>query len=145
VGFSGGIALFWEESLDLKLITITNRLIDVSVQESPTSPVWRFTFVYGEPRVQYRHIMWELLQRIKHRSSLPWIVMGDFNETWWQFEHFSDHRQGERQMEAFRGALDYCELCDIGFKGLPWTYDNGQSGRRNVSASGQGGCIVLVV
>ena len=35
-------------------------------------------------------------------------------------------------MEAFRDPLDFCELHDIGFKGLPWTYDNKQLGRRNV-------------
>lgn len=35
-------------------------------------------------------------------------------------------------MEAFREALDFCEMRDIGFSGLPWTYDNKQFGRRNV-------------
>ena len=31
VGKSGGIALFWEESLLVNLITISNKMIDVSV------------------------------------------------------------------------------------------------------------------
>lgn len=131
-GLSGGIALFWEENLDVKLITIDNRLIDVSVQETPSSPIWRCTFVYGEPRVENRHQMWELLRRIKSRSPHPWLMMGDFNEAMWQFEHFSETRRGERQMEAFRDVLISCELHDIGFKGLPWTYDNKQAGSRNV-------------
>ena len=96
VGLSGGIALFWEENLNVKLLTINDKLIDVSVQESPSSPVWCISFVYGEPRVENRHLTWELLQRIKHRAILPWIVMGDFNEALWQFEHFSENRRGER-------------------------------------------------
>lgn len=35
-------------------------------------------------------------------------------------------------MEAFREVLGFCDIHDIGFSGLPWTYDNGQPGRHNV-------------
>jgi len=107
-------------------------VIDVTVQEDPASPVWRISFFYGEPRVADRHLTWEFMKRIKYRSDMPWVTVGDFNEVMWQFEHFSNSRRGERQMEAFRDMLQFCELHDIGFKGLPWTYDNGLSGRRNV-------------
>jgi hypothetical protein len=37
----------------------------------------------------------------------------------------------ERQMK-FRDALSFCDLHDIGFCGLPYTWDNGQSGDDNV-------------
>ena len=131
-GNSGGIALFWDETISVKLIGMCNRIIDVTVQECPTSPPFRVTFVYGELRVEDRKKMWELLQHIKDKSHDPWLALGDFNEALWQFEHFSENRRCERQMEAFRDMLHFCELHDIGFKGLPWTYDNGQSGRRNV-------------
>jgi endonuclease/exonuclease/phosphatase family metal-dependent hydrolase len=59
-------------------------------------------------------------------------VMGDFNEALWQHEHFSDCPRPDRQMMDFREALNFCELEDIGFSGLPWTYNNNQGGRRNV-------------
>ena len=35
-------------------------------------------------------------------------------------------------MEAFRGALDDCALTDLGFRGVPFTYDNKRAGRKNV-------------
>ena len=60
-GNSGGIALFWDESISIKLIGMCNRIIDVTVQECPTSPPFRVTFIYGEPRVENRKKMWELL------------------------------------------------------------------------------------
>ena len=132
VGRSGGIALFWDESLAVNLITISNKVIDVSVQEDPTSPPWRISFFYGEPRVVDRYLTWEFMKRIKSRSDKPWIMMGDFNETMWQFEHFSSTKRGERQMEAYREALEFCGMHDLGFVGLPWTFDNKQFGRRNV-------------
>lgn len=56
-GNSGGVALFWDETISVKLLGMCNRLIDVQVQESPSSPPWRITFVYGEPRVKDRKHM----------------------------------------------------------------------------------------
>jgi exonuclease III len=35
-------------------------------------------------------------------------------------------------MQDFRDVLSYCDLHDLGFSGLPWTYDNKQAGVRNV-------------
>jgi hypothetical protein len=40
--------------------------------------------------------MLELLQRIKFRSDKSWAIMGDFNETSWQFEHFFQKRKEEK-------------------------------------------------
>jgi hypothetical protein len=35
-------------------------------------------------------------------------------------------------MVAFRDCLQVCELTDLGFSGLPYTYDNKRSGAQNV-------------
>lgn len=91
-----------------------------------------FTFVYGEPRAESCHLMWNTLRRLKGISDLPWLVLGDFNETLWEYEHFSDTPRPERQMEKFRDMLSVCDLHDLGFCGLPYTWDNGRSGNANV-------------
>jgi len=132
VGRSGGIALFWDESLKVDPITISNKLIDVEILGYPSANPWRISFIYGEPRAEDRHLTWELLKRIRLRSEKPWIIMGDFNELMWQFEHFSEMRRNERCMEAFRDVLDVCDMHDLGFSGTSWTYDNKQAGRRKV-------------
>jgi hypothetical protein len=62
----------------------------------------------------------------------PWAMMGDFNECLWQSEHWSRRRRNENQMDQFRNTLSFCNLHDLGFKGIPWTYDNKQDGRNNV-------------
>jgi hypothetical protein len=56
----------------------------------------------------------------------------DFNEACWQKEHFSASERNERQMAAFRDTLFQCDLHDLGYKGLPWTFDNKKVGIRNV-------------
>jgi hypothetical protein len=86
-GKRGGLALFWDENIQVDLLEIDDRYIDVSIREYATSNPWRATFSYGEPRVEDRHHMREILQRLKSRSSDPWVVVGDFNEAMWQFEH----------------------------------------------------------
>jgi endonuclease/exonuclease/phosphatase family metal-dependent hydrolase len=76
--------------------------------------------------------MWSALRGLKASSMLPWFLVGDFNEALWQHEHLSMCRRSENQMAAFRDALMVCELKDLGFKGVPFTYDNGRRGNANV-------------
>jgi hypothetical protein len=58
---------------------------------------------------------------------LPKILQGQLNtpEAMWGYEHFSACPRPERKMIAFRDALADCELTDLGFSGLPYSYDNG--------------------
>lgn len=75
---------------DVKLWQCSSRFFDLEVQQEPGGPRWRLTFVYGEPRVENRKHVWELLKELYKLSALPWVVMGDFNEAMWAFEHFSE-------------------------------------------------------
>ena len=119
----------------MELLSIGEHHVDVLVKEWDKDLIWRGTFVYGEPRVQDRHLMWERLRTLKNKSSAPWVMIGDFNEAMWLFEHFSQTCRREKQMEDFREVLSQCDLHDLGFSGLPWTYNNKQEGERNVRVS----------
>jgi hypothetical protein len=59
-------------------------------------------------------------------------MIGDFNEVMWSFEHFSQRIRPTKQMLDFREVLSFCDLHDLGFSALPWTYDNKQAGDRGV-------------
>jgi hypothetical protein len=65
--------------------------------------------------------MCEVLKRLKPLSGAAW-----------PFEQFSTRRQPERQMAKFRDVLTFCDVFDIGFTGVPWTFDNKQKGDRNM-------------
>jgi hypothetical protein len=130
-GKGGGLALYWREDLNVNLVSFGKNHIDVRVIQ-PNSQTWRCTFVYGEPKVQDRPQMWSLLKSIKTNMKEPWLMVGDFNEAMWQHEHFSATRRNEQQMENFRNTLSFCNLHDLGFSDLPWTYNNKQKGRKNV-------------
>jgi hypothetical protein len=91
-GLSGGLALYWSEQIEVIVQEVTERYIDIHVRLAPQDPLWRLTCVYGEPRVDQRHLMWAKIQELKSRSALPWCLMGDFNEAMWSFEHYSKAR-----------------------------------------------------
>lgn len=131
-GMSGGLALFWHESYVVEILDKEDRYIDLLVREHADAVQWRVTFVYGEPRVENHHLMWSKLQGLKNVSDRPWLVIGDFNEALWDFEHLSASPRPEQQMIAFRDALEVCGLVDLGFSGIPFTYDNLRSGAANV-------------
>ena len=131
-GLSGGLVLFWDEHISVTLLSQGQRYIDVLVYEDPNAAPWRATFIYGEPRVENRRNMWDRLRLLCGAWTGPWMVIGDFNEAMWQYEHFSKTPRAERQMIDFREVLSHCDLHDLGFSGLPWTYNNNQGGNHNV-------------
>jgi hypothetical protein len=88
VGLSGGLALFWHESIIVDIKDMNKNYIDAYIRMSPNEPEWHLTCIYGEPRVENRHLVWSQLQNLRS-SALPWLVVGDFNEALWQFEHLS--------------------------------------------------------
>ena len=106
---------FWDESVCVSLLSKGEHYIDVLVSDSPDSAPWRATFVYGEPRTENRRDMWELLRSLSGAWAGPWMVLGDFNEAMWQYEHFSETPRPERQMMDFREIMSHCDLHDLGF------------------------------
>jgi len=64
-GKRGGIALFWDESIQVNSNSIEERYIDVSIVDDLNAAPWRATFIYGEPHIVDRHRMWEILQHLK--------------------------------------------------------------------------------
>jgi hypothetical protein len=119
VGKGGGLALFWDDSIKAHIILYGLHHIDTTIWSHESNMSWRQTFVYGEPKTQDRHLMWELMKRIKNRLHAPWLMIGDFNEVMWPFEHFSSRARRERQMANFREVLSHCELHDLGFSSVP--------------------------
>jgi hypothetical protein len=116
-GLSGGLGLFWDESLDVFLLSQGERHFDVLIKEELGLTPWRATFVYGEHRVENRYKMWDLMRNLRGEWNGPWFLMGDFIEAMWQYKHFSETPRAEQQMLDFREVLRHCDLQDLGFQG----------------------------
>lgn len=62
-GKEGGVALFWDESVEVELFKINSRVIDVMVSDQEKGIKWRCTCVYGEPKTHLRYQMWDMLKK----------------------------------------------------------------------------------
>lgn len=131
-GRGGGLALLWSKEVAVKVESCDKLHIDVTVRSASLQLEWRFTGFYGESRRELRHRSWDLLKLLGSRSNLPWLCAGDFNEVLRAEEHFGGQGWSERQMEGFREAIQDCGFMDLGYIGLPYTWDNRQQGDSNV-------------
>jgi hypothetical protein len=68
------------------------------------------------------------MQFLSEQSDAPWICAGDFNEALDAREQFGGLPRSEQQMDGFCDAVNICGFTDLGFLGLPYTWDNRQQG-----------------
>ena len=76
---------------------------------------------YGHPDTAKRHESWSKLKHLKCTSSLPWLVIGDFNEIIGLLEKEGGSIRLRKQMVDFVSTIDHCGLCDLGFIGSKFT------------------------
>lgn len=132
-GRGGGLVLLWTNEVCVKLQSYDKLHIDVMIVDQLSgAEFWRFTGFYGESRRERRYRSWELMHFLSHQSSAPWICVGDFNEIMDAEEQFGGVSSPESQMDGFRNAVSACGFSDLGFIGLPYTWDNRQQDGRNI-------------
>jgi exonuclease III len=130
-GQSGGLAMFWKRDVKVQLIGAPSRYhIDTEITEQDGF-VWRFTGIYGEPKVEEREKTWKLLRTLKHHNDKPWLCVGDFNEILYAWEKEGGAPKPQAQMDKFKQALEDCDLRDLEFTGDTFTWRNHSSKAEN--------------
>ena len=126
-GRSGGIGIFWNNTINVEILGDSVYHIDAKVVEEGKDP-WRLTCVYGEAQTQLRHQTWDLLKGLASFSNLPWLCLGDFNEVLRPDEHEGAANRSNAQIQGFRDAVDVCMLMDLGYHGRFWTFEKKVTG-----------------
>jgi hypothetical protein len=126
-GRSGGLAIFWNNSIKLDILSYSQYHIDAAVTPSLEEP-WRLTCVYGEAHASERHKTWDMLKFIKASSPLPWLCIGNFNEVLLREEHVGVNERSNTQIQVFRETVDVCGLMDLGYTGTAWTFEKKLTG-----------------
>jgi len=124
-GRSGGLLLMWREEVKIRMKGIIHNYIDVLIEDDGG---WRFTGIYGEPEWNQKGRTFDAIRSIKGDMSVPWLLMGDFNEILYNSEKEGGRPRTQRQMQAFHDVLSDCELNDMGFTRLE-TYTHGEGVR----------------
>ncbi|XP_061999558.1 uncharacterized protein LOC133716939 [Rosa rugosa] len=128
VGQSGRLGLFWNEETRVRIRQPSHaRFIDAVVDDDNGLFRWRLTCFYGNPSAAERQESWNLIRSLSDDDSLPWVVLGDFNEIVHSSEKLDGRLRPESQMRGFREALSYAELVDLGFHGCPYTWSDSET------------------
>ena len=77
-GRSGGLALFYNNEYQVKILYSSNRMIDIEAVSNGKQVF--LTFVHGEPVQKLREQVWERLTRFELSRSELWFIIGDLNE-----------------------------------------------------------------
>ena len=129
-GGGGGLAMLWKEDIRLEVFKFSANQISAWVTESDGFR-WLLTGFYGWPETKDRFKSWLLLSHISSFVDGSWMCIGDFNEMLCSSEKLSSRPTSARQLDAFRDALERCQLVDLGFIGYPYTWNNRRPGEAN--------------
>ncbi|XP_048138587.1 uncharacterized protein LOC125315992 [Rhodamnia argentea] len=69
---------------------------------------------------------------MKSVCNLPWVWIGDFNETLCTWEKVGRREAENYGMQSFRELLEDCEMMDIESKGCAFTWSNNREGENVV-------------
>uniref|UniRef100_A0A803Q6M0 CCHC-type domain-containing protein n=1 Tax=Cannabis sativa TaxID=3483 RepID=A0A803Q6M0_CANSA len=130
VGLSGGLLLFWNSDLDVIITNYSVNHIHCFISSAVFSS-FNLTAFYGAPNPGNRSHTWELLSRIGLSCiSVPWCVLGDFNDfLTWEDKSSSNPRNGPSPLfRTFMHKFHLQALHPIGPR-LTWT--NNSQGHRN--------------
>ena len=78
-GRSGGLVLYWKDSINLKVEGSGKNYIDAIIDKN-TETEWRLTSFYWEPETARRIEAWDIVRNLNSRLDSPWLCCGDFNE-----------------------------------------------------------------
>ena len=122
-GFSGDIWLLWNErpSFSVEIITCSEHSIHALIKVHSPSLSFLFTAVYAPPQFNRRK---HYLQNLAVNISLPWLLLGDFNDMISEEEKLGGLPVNRTRMMAFRNCLDKCGLIDLGFHWPRFTWTN---------------------
>ncbi|XP_062016492.1 uncharacterized protein LOC133732898 [Rosa rugosa] len=121
---SQGVALFWMADVPVRLKTYSPHHIDAEVGVLGSPEVWRFTGIYGYATRSQRWRTWELIRALAVNSTLPWLVVGDFNEVACRDDKSGGRPRAAAPMRLFRTTMAEAGLLDMGYYGSRFTWSN---------------------
>lgn len=122
-GRSGGIALLWTSDVEVSIRSSGQRHIDFEVKNS-SGESWRGTGIYGWSEAEMKWKTWDLIRGLGDSPKMSWLLVGDFNEVWYESEKNDWNACDLSSIKAFRKVLEECELKDLGFQGYKYTWSN---------------------
>ncbi|KAJ8431597.1 hypothetical protein Cgig2_025639 [Carnegiea gigantea] len=120
------------EELPVRVASYSRNHIDLVFLDERGVDRWRLTGYYAFPEKERRREAWDFLRDRAMESSLPWFIVGDFNDIVQMHEKTGQSDRNAWMLSGFREAVNDCRLIDLGFSSYPCTWNNRRSGNKNV-------------
>jgi hypothetical protein len=120
-GRGGGLALYWNSSFNCSITNYSQNHIDIEVVDTCHGN-WRLTGYYGFPGSGRRRAAWNFLKQLSQLSTLPWCVVGDFNDILAPSEKKGRNERASWLINGFRSAVLDSGLSDVHMEGYPFTW-----------------------
>ncbi|XP_074315649.1 uncharacterized protein LOC141651854 [Silene latifolia] len=127
IGRKAGVAIIWRSGAEVRLISSSAHHVDVEVRGLFSEDTWRLTGFYGWADNEEKDLSWQLLRDLRGLSTLPWLIIGDFNQILYDHEKKGGVPRAQGDMDKFRFTLDDCGLVDISYSGETFTWWNKRS------------------
>ncbi|KAL1554025.1 hypothetical protein AAHA92_14630 [Salvia divinorum] len=113
-GFSGGIWLLWDDHWQVEILKSTSQYIHCKIWDD-MDVKFVFSAVYGHPAPALRNLLWQQLSEVQEGSTLPWVLMGDFNAIAQSSERVGGSTRRTGVSKEFVHWLHSSRLIDLGF------------------------------
>ncbi|XP_075668491.1 uncharacterized protein LOC142638352 [Castanea sativa] len=125
VGYLGGIWLLWNSGMvEIIQLAKTEQEIHVVVKVCESNTCWVLSSIYASPRLAERKLLRKNLSSVAPIHSLPWLMLGDFNELLSSQDKFGGNPLITSRVLLFKECLDSCGMVDLGFHGHKYTWVN---------------------
>lgn len=95
-------------------------------------PDWQLTGIYCPPYAAAKIEFWNLTDATANSSTLPWTIIGDFNDICNQSEKTGGRPFASSSKHTLCDDLNRLSLFDLGFSGYDFTWNNGQEDEHNI-------------
>lgn len=112
--------------MEVVVLGSSTNFIDTQIRVDSAAPWWRFTGYYGFPERRRRREAWQLLCSLANLSSLPWVIMGDFNDLLDATEKRGRAPHPSWCLRGFQEVVRECGLVDLCLEGCPFTWERGR-------------------
>lgn len=122
VGRSGGLTVLWRYENMCTILNYSQNHIDMKISDLSQGD-WRLTGFYGFPETTRRRQSWALLRNLASLDTLPWCVIGDFNDILSKNEKRGHTDRPEWMIRGFREVVTDCGLNDIPLQGHQFIWE----------------------
>ena len=108
----------------MEILTHSDHSLHALVKVNLPPLTFLFTAVYASPNFAKCKFFWNYLENLAATISLPWVLLGDFNDMTSEDEKMGGLPLNKTRIAFFKNCMDKCGLTDLGFQGPRFTWTN---------------------